>query len=118
MLQEVKPPRMSSSRKNLFIVRSAPLLQIQGSAVGPLFEVKINEVLHCGTSLGVFSIVQNHANGRDSRLEKQIFYPTKGGCQRLTSIPFTYRSILTIQAIQPFKQKEALSHSFQCLIYM
>ena len=117
-----KKLRMRSSRKNLFIVRSAPVVTDSrkrgGSIVWTLFKVKINEVLHCGTGLGVFSIVQNHANGRDSRLEKQIFYPTKGGCQRLTSIPFTYRSILTIQAIQPFKQKGALSHSFQCLICM
>ena len=74
MLQEVKPPRMSSSRKNLFIVRSAPLLQIQGSAVGPLFEVKINEVLHCGTSLGIFSIVQNRANGRDTAALKSKYF--------------------------------------------
>ena len=90
MLQEVKPPRMSSSRKNLFIVRSAPLLQIQGSAVGPLFEVKINEVLHCGTSLGVthiFHCSKPRKWSRHGRFEKQIFYPTKDGCQRLTSIP-------------------------------
>ena len=92
----MKQPRMST-RKNLFIVRSAN--------VG-CYTFKEARWVHCLKSklmksyiVGqvwaqrIFSIVQNHANGRDGRFEKQIFYPTKGGCQRLTSILTKFKEI-------------------------
>ena len=90
-----------SSRKNLFIVRSAPVVthSRKRGGVGPLFKVKINEVLHCGTSLGVTHIFHCSKPRKWSRppVWKANILSDKRPLP--TSDIYTSRSILTIQAI-------------------
>ena len=88
MLQEAE--NVVHQEESVYCLVSPVVTHSRKRVVGPLFKVKINEVLHCGTSLGVthiFHCSKPRKWSRHGRFEKQIFYPTKDGCQRLTSIP-------------------------------